>query len=110
MMSPAPAGRAQRIDRYQEVWWDRALVACQALAGDGAKAALGLAVLAEQKAPTDPAFDALIDALAGRAHKIDKLGAADAAEPHAVGRGEAAPAAGCAGRRGSGRACRLRDE
>ncbi len=67
------------IGRYQDLpWWDRALVACQALAGDGDKAALGLAVLREQKAPADAAFDALIDALAGHAHKIDKVGDADA--------------------------------
>ena len=30
------------IGRHQGVWWDRALIACQALAGDKAKAALGL--------------------------------------------------------------------
>ncbi|HXP31876.1 MAG TPA: hypothetical protein VN832_12355, partial [Stellaceae bacterium] len=63
----------QRIDRYLEVWWARALVACQALAGDRAAALLGLSVLAEQKAPSDPVFDSLIESLAGRPHKIDKL-------------------------------------
>ncbi|HUK57729.1 MAG TPA: hypothetical protein VLV50_00755 [Stellaceae bacterium] len=63
------------IARYQNLpWWDRALVACQALAGEGDKAALGLSVLREQKAPADPPFDALIDALAGHARKIEKVG------------------------------------
>jgi len=63
----------QRIDRYPEVWWARALVACQALTGDRAAALLGLSVLAEQKAPSDPVFDSLVETLAGRPHKIDKL-------------------------------------
>jgi hypothetical protein len=63
------------IARYQNiVWWARALVACQALAGDGAKASLGLAVLHEQKVPPDPAFDLLIDALQGHPHRIEKPG------------------------------------
>ncbi|HXQ52552.1 MAG TPA: hypothetical protein VN802_15765 [Stellaceae bacterium] len=64
---------ADGIAHYKNAWWDRALVACQALAGDGAKAALGLSLLKEQKAPADAAFDALIDALGGRPRKIDKL-------------------------------------
>ncbi len=63
------------IGRYQTLaWWDRALIACQALAGEGDKAALGLSVLREQKTPADAAFDTLIDALAGHAHKVDKVG------------------------------------
>ena len=62
-----------RIARYQNLWWDRALIACQALAGDSAKAALGLSLLKEQKAAPDPTFDALIETLGGRPHKIDKL-------------------------------------
>jgi len=64
---------AQSIDRYQNPWWDRAMIACQALAGDHAKAALGLSLLRERKAPPDLAFDALIDALGGHPHKFDKL-------------------------------------
>src|SRR5262249_36322410 len=64
----------QRIARYQNLWWDRALIACQALGGDPAGAGLGLSLLHEQKAPADPAFDALIEAAGGgRARKIDKL-------------------------------------
>ncbi len=59
--------------RNQGVWWDRAVIACQALTGDHAKAAFGLSLLHEQKAPPDDAFDALIDALAGRPAKLDKL-------------------------------------
>ncbi|HUZ74983.1 MAG TPA: hypothetical protein VMU87_18510 [Stellaceae bacterium] len=61
------------IARDQSPWWQRALIACQALAGDGAKASLGQSLLREQKAPADPVFDALIDNLGGRPHRIDKL-------------------------------------
>jgi hypothetical protein len=61
------------IARYQSLWWDRALIACQALAGDQAKASLGLDLLHEQKAPPDTGFDALVHALGGRAVKLDKL-------------------------------------
>ncbi len=62
-----------RIARYQIRWWDRALIACQALAGDHDKATLGLSLLRERKVPPDLTFDALIDALGGRPHKFDKL-------------------------------------
>src|SRR5579864_5597411 len=62
------------IARYQSVWWDRALIACQALAGDREKAALGISLLHEQKAPADPTFDVLVAAVGGgRAPKLDKL-------------------------------------
>jgi hypothetical protein len=61
------------IGRHQGIWWDRALIACQALAGDQAKAALGLGLLREQKAAPDPTFDALIEALSGHATKLEKL-------------------------------------
>jgi hypothetical protein len=71
------AGACRMIDdgiaRYQNRWWDRALIACQALGGDGAKAALGLSLLREQKAAPDATFDALIEALGGAPHKIEKL-------------------------------------
>lgn len=59
------------VTRYQSNWWPRALIACQALQGDGAEAALGLSVLREQRAPPDPMFDALIDVLGGRPRKIE---------------------------------------
>jgi hypothetical protein len=42
------------IARYQSPWWQRALIACQALAGDGAAASLGLSVLREQKVAPSP--------------------------------------------------------
>lgn len=61
------------IDRYQDPWWDRALIACQALAGDPAKASLGLTLLRERNVPRDPLFDSLIEAVGGRAVKIDHL-------------------------------------
>ena len=63
----------ERMGRYQSNWWDRALIACQALSGDSGKAALGLSLLREQKAPPDPVFDALIEVIGGQARKIDKL-------------------------------------
>jgi hypothetical protein len=63
----------ERMGRYQNNWWDRALIACQALGGDSGKAALGLSLLREQKATPDPVFDALIEALGGQRRKIDKL-------------------------------------
>ena len=61
------------IGRHQGVWWDRALIACQALAGDQAKASLGLGLLREQQAPPDPAFDTLVTVLGGHPAKLDKL-------------------------------------
>jgi hypothetical protein len=61
------------IARYQGTWWDRALIACQALAGNQAAASLGLSLLREQKAPPDPVFDALINAVGGHPAKIEKL-------------------------------------
>jgi hypothetical protein len=62
------------IARYQSAWWQRALIACQALGGNGAEASLGLSVLREQKAPPDAPFDVLIDMLGGQPHKIGKIG------------------------------------
>lgn len=62
-----------QIAHYQDHWWDRALIACQALAGDATKASLGLSLLREEKAPPDPPFDTLIDALGGHPRRIDKL-------------------------------------
>ena len=62
-----------KMVRYQGSWWARALIACQALAGDNAKAALGQNLLADQKAPPDPSFNALIDRLGGRKVEIRKL-------------------------------------
>ncbi|HJT08836.1 MAG TPA: hypothetical protein VJ747_18035, partial [Stellaceae bacterium] len=61
------------IARHQGVWWERALIACQALAGDKAKAALGLSLLREQQVPPDAAFDMLVGVLSGHPAKLDKL-------------------------------------
>ncbi|HEV2160843.1 MAG TPA: hypothetical protein VGR52_01215 [Stellaceae bacterium] len=64
-----------RIGRYTEAWWARALIACQALAGDFAKASLGQSLLADQKAPPDPEFDALIRLLSEHsAARVARLG------------------------------------
>jgi hypothetical protein len=69
----ACAGVSDAIARYTTPWWQRALIACQALEGDGAKSSLGLSLLREQKAPPDPVFDTLIETLGGQKHKIEKL-------------------------------------
>jgi hypothetical protein len=61
------------IGHYQDVWWDRAEIACQALAGDPAKAALGLSLLRERQVPRDQVFDSLIEAAGGRATKLDRM-------------------------------------
>ena len=57
------------------MWWARALIACQALSGDFAKASFGQSLLVDQKAPPDPEFDRLIRLVAERhAGKIARLG------------------------------------
>jgi hypothetical protein len=61
------------VRRYEGVWWRRALIACQAMSGDNAKASLGLDLLHEQKAPADEAFDTLVEAVGGRRAKLDRL-------------------------------------
>src|SRR5579859_3199722 len=62
------------IGRYQDVWWDRAEIACQALAGDAAKASLGLSLLRERQVPRDQLFDSLIEAIDNHAAaKVEHL-------------------------------------
>lgn len=61
------------IGKYQDVWWDRMQIACQALGGDQGKAQLGLSLLRERKAPRDQLFDTLIDAVGGKSAKIDRM-------------------------------------
>jgi hypothetical protein len=61
------------ISHYQDVWWDRAQIACQALARDASKASLGLSLLRERNAPRDQVFDVLIDAVGGHAGKIEHM-------------------------------------
>lgn len=64
-----------RIAQYPGVWWARALIACQALSGDFAKASFGQSLLADQKSPPDPEFDMLIRLVAERrAGKLARLG------------------------------------
>jgi hypothetical protein len=71
---PGACGIAQGgAAHYQNPWWDRALIACQALSGQTEQAGLGLSLLREQKAPPDAAFDALIETIAGHRQKLDKL-------------------------------------
>ncbi|HYC15259.1 MAG TPA: hypothetical protein VEC75_13490, partial [Stellaceae bacterium] len=61
------------IGRYQDFWWDRALIACQALSGDQAKASVGLNLLQERKAPRDGVFDALVAAVGNRKLKVEHM-------------------------------------
>jgi hypothetical protein len=63
----------QAIVKYTDPYWARALIACQALGGDNAKAQLGLSLLVEQKAPPDRGFNALIARLGSRAAKLPPL-------------------------------------
>jgi len=71
---------ADAIRRDQAMVWQRALVACQALQGEGEKADLGLQLLSEEKAGRDEALGVAVDALAGRPAPavIERL---DAPEP-----------------------------
>lgn len=61
------------IAQYQDNWWDRALIACQALNGERAKAAFGLSLMAEQRMTRDPVFAALIAAVDGHPRRIERL-------------------------------------
>lgn len=62
-----------RVARYRDAWWDRALIACQALSGAYNQASLGLSVMEEQKNGVDPAFATLINAIDGHRARLEKL-------------------------------------
>jgi hypothetical protein len=62
-----------RVARYRNPWWDRALIACQALSGAYDQAALGLSVMRDQQSGRDLVFEALIDTILGQRQKLDKL-------------------------------------
>jgi hypothetical protein len=62
-----------RVARYRDGWWNRAIVACQALNGAYDQAGLGLSVLRDQSSGRDPAIEALIDTIDGHRQKLDKL-------------------------------------
>ena len=64
---------SEGVRRHQSPWWSRAVIACQALSGDSAGAALGLDLLHEQKAPKDDAFAALVQIVGGRKARLDHL-------------------------------------
>ncbi len=61
-----------RIGKAGAVFWQKALIFCQALAGEHEKAALGVALLGEM-GEVDPAFFTLVAALAGEPGRIDSL-------------------------------------
>jgi hypothetical protein len=63
----------ERVARYRNAWWDRALIACQALSDAYDQAALGLSVMRDQQSGRDLVFEALIDTILGHRQKLDKL-------------------------------------
>jgi hypothetical protein len=69
----------EALARVRDVAIQKALMFCQALAGDGDRAQLGLAMLRDQGAPEDPAFVTLLLAIGGdgRGVRVDTLRNAD---------------------------------
>ncbi len=64
--------RIRQFDR--DVYWQKALIFCQARAGEKDRAALGLDLLREQGSDEDRAFVALVEALgAGRAAAVEAV-------------------------------------
>lgn len=61
-----------QIAEASSVYWQKVLIFCQALAGEHDKAALGVALL-DEMGEVDPAFFALVAALAGGPGRIDSL-------------------------------------
>jgi len=61
-----------RIGEGSSVFWQKALIFCQALAGEHDKAAVGVALLGEM-GEVDPAFVTLVAALAGEPGRIESL-------------------------------------
>jgi hypothetical protein len=69
----------EALGRGRDVAMQKALMFCQALAGDSDRAQLGLAMLRDQGAPEDPAFVTLLLAIGGdgRGVRVDTLRNAD---------------------------------
>jgi hypothetical protein len=69
----------EALARGRDVAIQKALMFCQALAGDGDRAQLGLAMLRDQGAPEDPVFVTLLLAVGGdgRGVRVDTLRNAD---------------------------------
>jgi hypothetical protein len=61
-----------RIGEGGSVFWQKALIFCQALAGEHDKAAVGVALLGEM-GDVDPAFFTLVAALAGEPGQLESL-------------------------------------
>jgi hypothetical protein len=61
-----------RIGEGGSVFWQKALIFCQALAGEHDKAAVGVALLGEM-GEVDPAFFILVAALAGEPARLESL-------------------------------------
>jgi hypothetical protein len=63
----------RRIGRSNTPYWQKALIFCQALAGEHDRAQLGLSLLREQRADDDGAFIRLVNALGGDQRPITDL-------------------------------------
>jgi hypothetical protein len=63
----------RRIGRSDTPYWHKALIFCQALAGEHGRAQLGLSLLREQNAGDDDAFIRLVNALGGDQRPITEL-------------------------------------
>ena len=63
----------RRIGRSDTPYWQRALIFCQALAGEHDRAQLGLSLLREQRVDDDAAFIRLVNALGGDQRPIADL-------------------------------------
>lgn len=63
----------RRIGRSDTPYWQKALVFCQALAGEHDRAQLGLSLLREQRIDDDPAFIRLVNALGGDNRPVTEL-------------------------------------
>lgn len=63
----------QDAARYTDPWWNRAIIACQALSGAYDQASIGLSVMRERKIAIDPVFNGLIETIDGQRRKLDKF-------------------------------------
>jgi hypothetical protein len=63
-----------RLDRLNDPYWEKALIFCQALAGEHARAQLGLSLLREQNVAYDATLSRLIGVMAGETRSaIDSI-------------------------------------
>jgi hypothetical protein len=63
----------RQIGKASTPYWQKALIFCQALAGEHDRAQLGLSLLREQRADDDPLFIRLVNALGGDTRPIAEV-------------------------------------